>query len=390
MKYSKNLKSGIDRFKEENAAILKKRNIVLITGSSNVDASGIPVYRIVKECAGKQLKAIWSLQHGFFVDKQDNMVLSDSFYWKNFDLEIKSLYGKNLVPDPGWLEGIEALLIDVFDVGTRVYTFLNHLLMIMKSLSGKNIDIIVLDRPNPLNGIDCEGNVTEAEFSSIVGQVPVPMRHSLTPGEFLSYGLNYYNIDLQLEVVTIKQWKREKLFGGIWTYPSPNMPSLDTAVVYPGAVMLEGTNLSEGRGTSRPFEFVGAPFIDNHRLTHEIIKLGLQRVTFIPVYFKPEFSKFAGEVCKGILVHPEEPEKFESFRTYYEIIRVIAALYPGEFYWKQPPYEFEYSRPPIDMICGSDFIRGSIDKNRVFDDIKNKIDPGIRAYKEDVVDYLLY
>jgi uncharacterized protein YbbC (DUF1343 family) len=384
------VKLGIDVFKEEYEKILKKRNIVLITGSSNVDFSGIPVYQTVKKLAGKRLKAIWSLQHGFFVDKQDNMILSDSFYWEELDIEIKSLYAKSILPKPTWIEGVDALVIDVFDVGTRVYTFVNHVLMIMKSLSGKNIDIIMLDRPNPLNGMDCEGNVTDEKHFSIVGQIPIPMRHSLTPGEFISYGLNYYAIDLQLEVVMVKNRQRDQWFKGIWTVPSPNMPSLNTAVVYPGAVMMEGTNLSEGRGTTRPFELVGAPFIDNHKLVKELERLHLKGVKFIPVFFKPGFSKFSGEVCQGILVHPENRDKFKSFQVYYEIIRLIACLYPGEFKWKQPPYEFEYMRLPIDMICGSDFIRRSIEKDKKFGEIKPIIDREIRKYREIAVDYLLY
>jgi uncharacterized protein YbbC (DUF1343 family) len=384
------MKLGIDVVKEEYGKILKKRNIVLITGSSNVDSDGIPVYQTIKKLAGKRLKALWSLQHGFFVDKQDNMILSDSFYWKKLDIEIKSLYAESILPKPTWTEGVDALVIDVFDVGTRVYTFVNHVLMIMKALAGKNIDIIILDRPNPLNGMDCEGNVTDEKHFSIVGQIPIPMKHCLTPGEFISYGFNYYAIDLQLEVVLVKNWRRDQWFKGIWTVPSPNMPSLNTAVVYPGAVMIEGTNLSEGRGTTRPFELMGAPFIDNHQLVKELERLHLKGVKFIPVSFKPEFSKFSGEVCHGVLVHPENREKFKSFQVYYEILRLIARLYPGEFKWKQPPYEFEYMRLPIDMICGSDFIRRSLEKDKKFGEIKPVIDREIREYREKAVDYLLY
>ena len=384
------MKLGIDVFKEEYEKILRKRSVVLITGSSNVDSGGVPVYRTVKKLAGNRLKAIWSLQHGFFVDKQDNMVLSDSFYWEKFDVEIKSLYGKSLLPDPAWLEGVDALLIDVFDVGTRVYTFVNHILMIMNALPGRKIDVIILDRPNPLNGMDCEGNVINPDYFSIVGQIPVPMRHSLTVGEYISYGMNYLSLDVQLEVVMLKNWKREQLFTGFWTYPSPNMPTLNTALVYPGAVMLEGTNLSEGRGTTRPFELVGAPFLDNHCLVDELERLNLKGVTFHPVFFKPEFSKFSGDVCRGILVQPVKIDEFESFRVYYEILRLAARLYPQDFKWKQPPYEFEYERLPIDMICGSAFIRESIEKNLGFDRIQPVIAGEIREYKELAADYLLY
>lgn len=384
------IKLGIDHFKENSDAILKKRNIVLITGSSNVDSGGIPVYRTVKKLAAEQLRAIWSLQHGFFFDKQDNMILSNSFYWKDFDIEIKSLYGKNLLPDLKWLEGVNALVIDLLDVGTRVYTFVNHVVKIMKFLSRKNIQVIVLDRPNPLNGLGIEGNVLEEEYLSIVGQLPVPMRHALTTGEYLSYALSYYTIDLQLEVVTVKNWKRETTFKGIWTCPSPNMPSFQTAVVYPGAVLMEGTNISEGRGTTRPFEFVGAPFIDNYELVKELEQLNLKGVTFIPVFFKPEFSKFANKICKGILVNPKNITEFNSFEAYFEIIRLVKENYPGQFKWKEPPYEFEYKRLPIDMICGSTIIRESIENNLPFYKIEPGIEAEIQEYIKTIDNFLLY
>jgi uncharacterized protein YbbC (DUF1343 family) len=388
------MKTGIDIFKEETDSFLKGRNIILITGSANVDSMGEPVYRVVKKTAGKHLKAIWSLQHGFFIDKQDNMILSDSFYWKDLEIEVKSLYGEHLLPRPEWLaeQPIDALVIDLFDVGTRVYTFVNHVIMLMKYLSGKNIDIIILDRPNPLNGRALEGNVMEADYFSIVGQLPVPMRHGLTVGEYLGYALSYYDLDLQLEVVRVRDWQREQFFKGIWTYPSPNMPSFQTAMVYPGAVLLEGTNLSEGRGTTRPFEFVGAPFIDHFELVCKLAELKLTGAVFIPVYFKPEFSKYTGEVCRGVLVHPNGKalNEFKSFETYYEIIRLVKAAYPAQFKWKEPPYEFEYDRPPIDMICGSRLIRESIEAGRPFKDIEAGIAAGVQTYIETINNFLLY
>lgn len=384
------MKIGIDRFKEDSNAVLKDRNFALITGSSNTDSTGTPVYRTVKQQAGSRLKAIWALQHGFFIDKQDNMILSDSFRWEAMDLEVKSLYGEKLLPPDEWFGNIDALVIDLFDVGTRVYTFVNHIVMIMRALSGRGIDFIVLDRPNPLNGLDMEGNVMEPEYFSIVGQVPVPMRHGLTAGEFLSFALNYHRIDVQLEVVKLKNWRRDRFFKGIWTYPSPNMPTFTTAAVYPGAVLLEGTQLSEGRGTTRPFELVGAPFIDNFKLAAELDALNLGGVTFIPAFFKPEFSKFSGEVCKGLQVHPHDVKIFSSFEVYYEIIRLVRNTYPAQFKWKEPPYEFEYERPPIDMICGSPLIRESIETNLPYRDLQPQIDQQLQTYIETIDDFRLY
>lgn len=386
----KRVELGIDTFKNNPGLILKKRNIILLTNSSNIDSSGIPVYKSIKRLAGNQLKSLWTLQHGFFIDKQDNMILSHSFFWNDLDIEVKSLYSENLLPKEEWLEGVDTIIMDIFDVGTRVYTFLNHTVKILQFLSGKNIDIVVLDRPNPLNGINIEGNVLKDDYSSIVGMIPVPMRHSFTAGEFLNFALDLYKIDIKLEIIKIKSWQRKDNFKGIWTYPSPNMPTFNTAAVYPGAVMLEGTNISEGRGTTRPFEFIGSPFINNLELTEALNKLNLKGVKFFPIFFKPEFSKFKGEICKGIFIYPKNTGEFRSFQTYYEIIRLIKAYYPKKFKWKQPPYEFEYNKLPIDMISGSDFIRKSIEKNLTFEKIKSTIDSEIKKYREIIEPFLLY
>jgi uncharacterized protein YbbC (DUF1343 family) len=379
--------NGIDALPQAFKKIIGNRCLALVTGSAAVDAGGRPVFEVVRQLAGKRLRAIWSLQHGFFVDKQDNMVLSPSHAWPELALSVRSLYGECLLPEEDWLDGIETLVIDVFDVGTRVYTFVNHLVMILRWLSGRNIEVIVLDRPNPLNGWQAEGSVCRPDYFSIVGQLPVPMRHSLSVGEYLSYALSYYNLDLQLTVVKVRNWKQKDFFSGIWTYPSPNMPSLAAALVYPGAVLLEGTNLSEGRGTTRPFEFAGSPFLDH---CAELEQLQLPGVLFIPVFFKPEFSKFAGQVCRGLLVQVQDRLLFRSFAVYYELIRLVKRFHPDSFRWQIPPYEFEFDRLPIDMICGSDLIRKSIEKNIPFAGIRDGIEREIAVYAESVRPFRLY
>jgi uncharacterized protein YbbC (DUF1343 family) len=381
---------GMDVFSRVYKKTVADRSCVLVTGSANVDAAGRPTHETVRRLAGKRLKAIWSLQHGFFIDKQDNMVLSPSFRWSTAGVEVRSLYGEKLLPEEAWLEGIDVLLLDPFDVGTRVYTFVNHLVMLLRWLSGRGIEVIVLDRPNPLNGRVLEGSVARPDYFSIVAQLPAPMRHGLTAGEFLSYALNYYNLDVPLTVVKARGWRREECFPGNWTLPSPNMPSLATALVYPGAVLLEGTNLSEGRGTTRPFELAGAPFIDPFRLARELDRLKLPGVRFVPMFFKPEFSKHAGRVCGGLLVQVLDRDRFRSFRTYYELIRLARRLHPRECKWKSPPYEFEFERPPIDMICGSDMIRKAIERDIPFARIRAAIEREIGAYAESVRPFLLY
>jgi len=381
--------SGVDKIEKIFASGLNKKNIVLITGSSNVDSSGNPVYLKVKGFAGNNLKSIWSLQHGFFVDKQDNMVFSEPFYWKELDINVRSLYGESLIPQKNWIDGIDAILIDIFDIGTRVYTFVNHIVKIMKYFSGDDVEFIILDRPNPLGGNIIEGNIAEKKYFSIVGDLPVPMRHSLTVGEYLIYAKDYYNIDIELDIIKIENWKRE-LYESLWTYPSPNMPSYNTALVYPGAVMLEGTNLSEGRGTTRPFEFVGAPFLDAIQMVNSMNALNLNGVRFIPVFFKPEFSKFANMICKGIYIYVIDIENFRSFEIYYEIIRFAYHMYPNNFEWKNPPYEYEYKRLPIDMISASEFIRESIENNISYSEIIADIDNNGKKYLNRVKPFLLY
>lgn len=382
--------NGIDILPKVFKKIVGRRTFALVTGSANIDALGRPSYDVVQRLSGAGLKAIWSLQHGFFIDRQDNMVLSPSFFWSARGVEVRSLYGEKLLPDEDWLKGIELLVVDPFDVGTRVYTFVNHLVMLLRWLSGRGVEVVVLDRPDPLNGRDLEGNVARPDHFSIVAQLPVPMRHGLSAGEFLSYALSYHGLDVPLTVVKAPGWSRRDHFPGQWTLPSPNMPSFSTALVYPGAVLLEGTNLSEGRGTTRPFELAGAPFIDPFRLAGELQRLKLPGARFIPMFFKPEFSKHAGRVCGGVLVQVTDRKKFRSFRTYYELIRLAARLHPEAFHWQQPPYEFEYLRPPVDMICGSDMIRKAIEKNIPFTGIQDDIDREINAYAEAVRPFLLY
>jgi len=382
--------TGIDILPQIYKKVVGGRNVALVTGSANIDSAGRPTYEVVRRLAGERLKAIWSLQHGFFADRQDNMVPSPSFFWAEGGLEVRSLYGECLLPEEGWLAGIEALLLDPFDVGTRVYTFINHLVMLLRWLSGRGIDVIVLDRPDPLNGRDLEGNVARPDHFSIVAQLPVPMRHGLSAGEFLSYALSYHSLDVPLTVVKAPGWSRRDFFPGEWTLPSPNMPSPATALVYPGAVMLEGTNISEGRGTTRPFELAGAPFIDPGRLAAELGRLRLPGVRFVPVFFKPEFSKHAGRVCRGVLVQVLDRRTFRSFEAFYELIRLVSLMNPGEFRWQKPPYEFEYRRLPIDMICATDMIRTALEKNTPFPGIRDEIEQDIAAYAADVRPFLLY
>ena len=344
----------------------------------------------LKARAGTFFKEIWSLQHGFFIDKQDNMILSNSFYSKEFDLNIKSFYNEQLTPEKKDLKEIELVIIDILDIGTRVYTFLNHILKILQQIQGQNVNILVADRPNPINGIDLEGNCSNPEYFSIVSMIDVPMRHGLTAAEFIKYGVDYYQLDLNIEYVTMPRWKRKEYYNAPWTFPSPNMPGLHTALVYPGAVLLEGTSLSEGRGTTRPFEMFGAPFIDNISLCRELKALQFPGVDFSPIFFKPEFSKFQGEICRGILIHIIKMDEVQSFEIFYELIRILYYKYPDQSIFHNLPYEFEHQRPAIDMICGSDLIRKSIENKIRYKELREIIKREHSDFKPRIKPYLMY
>jgi uncharacterized protein YbbC (DUF1343 family) len=382
--------TGIDLLLDQPDKYIKGRNFALISGSSVIDSNFHPVFLSLKTGAGNYFKEIWALQHGFFVDKQDNMILSKSHYSPELQLNIKSFYNDHLTPVEEDFKAIDLILIDIFDVGTRVYTFLNHILKILKTITGRKVSILVADRPNPINGTILEGNCSRSDYFSIVSMIDIPMRHGLTVAEFISYGIDYYNLDLDIEYIRLPGWERKNFLKTPWTLPSPNMPGLNTAILYPGSVLLEGTNISEGRGTTRPFEIFGAPFIDHTELCRELKSYNSPGVDFSPIHFKPEFSKFKGQICRGILIHTINKDKVESFEIFYELLRILYHRYPDQFIFHNHPYEFEYESPAIDIICGSDFIRKSIEKNLTYQEIKPAVQRDHSDYKNRVFQFLFY
>jgi len=382
------MRPGIDLFLETPPHLGSA--CALICAASSVSGQGHPVFRLIHKQIGQRLKAIWSLQHGFCNDKQDNMILSQNFLHKDLQIPVLSLYGEQLQPQVEWLTGIDTLIVDIQDIGTRVYTFTNHLVKVARSLSGKTIRWILLDRPNPLGGIDLEGPILSLSHRSIVGEISVPMRHALSPGEYLRLAIKEEKLDIDLTVIPAQGWKRVDHHKGIWTLPSPNMPSPLTAHIYPGAVLLEGTNLSEGRGTTRPFELIGAPFIDAVLLAEHMNSLSGLAITAIPMHFKPEYSKFKDELCNGILCYQPNPDLSRSFAFIYELIRWTRHRYPALFTWKRPPYEFEYHRLPIDMICGGDSFRSAIEQNIPLVDWLKQSEAGFHQYRQRISEHLLY
>jgi uncharacterized protein YbbC (DUF1343 family) len=302
-----------------------------------------------------KLRAFFGPQHGFLGQTQDNMVEWRSYTHPRLTIPVHSLYGQHREPTAEMLRGIDVLVVDLQDVGARYYTFIWTLYLCMRACEKIGTAVVVLDRPNPINGVTTEGPVLNLSYASFVGMHPLPVRHGRTIGELAAQFRDEAFPSCRLSVLPMKNWERAMWFdetGLAWVMPSPNMPTLDTATVYPGMCLLEGTNISEGRGTTRPFEFFGAPFINAEALCRQLNNLQLPGLFFREVYFQPTFHKFAGELCGGAQLHVTDRNTFQPFATAIEVVNGVRKMYPEQFQWKQPPYEYESKRLPIEVLIG--------------------------------------
>ena len=306
---------------------------------------------------GLRIKKLFTPEHGFFAVEQDQIPVSRDLFP---GVETIPLYGESsdsLYPKGEHMEDLDGIIIDLQDVGARYYTYVWSALIVMREFARRGKEVIILDRPNPINGVDVEGPVNE--IISFVGMYPVPIRHGRTYGEILYEVAEKEN--LHVIWYGVEEWDRSRYFDELnlpWVMPSPNMPTIDTAIVYPGMCLLEGTNLSEGRGTTRPFEIFGAPYIDPFEMKHF---LHVEGAIFRPLYFKPTFGKYAGQVIGGFQIHVIDRRKFKPVRTAVHILETVKRLYPEHFRWKNPPYEFEEETMPIDLLWGNDWLRRHID-----------------------------
>lgn len=356
-------KTGLDRLAAEGFERLRGRRTGLLMHPASVDRALRPALDLLLSAEAVDLRALYGPQHGFLGQTQDNMIEWESFTEPRSGLPVHSLYGRHRKPTARMLADIDVLVVDLQDVGARYYTFIWTLLLCLEACAEASKQVVVLDRPNPIGGA-VEGTVLEPGFESFVGLAAIPMRHGLTIGELARYFVARRGLDLDLEVVEMTGWRRALDFdatGLPWVMPSPNMPTLDTTFVYPGGCLLEGTALSEGRGTTRPFEILGAPYVDPHALVEAVKAESLPGIVLRPLHFEPTFHKHAGRTCGGVQVHVTDRAAFRPVATYTALIAAVARLWPDDFAWKQPPYEYEETRLPIDILAGGEQWRRQIE-----------------------------
>jgi len=353
---------GIDRLLGPDRALIEGRRVGIVCNPASVDGSlRHSADRLVDDPA-INVTAIFGPQHGFRSDLQDNMVETPHARDARRRVPIFSLYSETREPTAAMLGEIDVLVIDLQDVGTRVYTFIYTMANCMRAASKYGIPVVVCDRPNPIGG-DVEGHLLQGKYTSFVGQFPIPLRHGMTIGELARLFNEEFGIGATLDVVPLEGWRRSMYHdetGLAWVLPSPNIPTLESAIVYPGAVLFEGTRLSEGRGTTRPFELIGAPWIDGERLADEMNDLGLPGVYFRAAYFEPTFQKHAKATCGGCQIHVLNRHAFRPVRTAVELMAGFYRQNPARFPWREPPYEYEHDKEPIDILYGSDRLRAAI------------------------------
>jgi uncharacterized protein YbbC (DUF1343 family) len=343
--------------------------------------------------AGARLERLFGPQHGIRGETQANMIEWEGFTHTTHGIPVHSLYGRHRAPARFMLEGLDCVVIDLPDVGARPYTYLWTSLLMVRACAEAGIEVLVLDRPNPIGGAAVEGPVLADEYRSMVGLFPLPMRHGLTIGEALAMMNAMERIGCRLRVVRMSGWKRSMLFDETslpWILPSPNVPTPDTALAYPGTVLLEGTNISEGRGTTRPFEIIGAPWIDPDPFAAALTSFGLRGVSFRPLHFSPTWDKYAHELCGGIQLHLTDRARFRPVRCGAAVVATAKRLFPGHFRWKEPPYEYEYERPPIDVISGSPALRETIDSGRDLSILFETWEENERRFRAERRPFLLY
>jgi uncharacterized protein YbbC (DUF1343 family) len=364
------VRNGIEVFLENRAKELDGLRIGLLCNQASVDSQLRSSVDLLAARYGPHLTAIFTPQHGLWGEEQANMIETEHSRHRRLGIPVFSLYSETRTPTPRMLEQIDCLIVDLQDVGTRVYTFIWTLLACMQACQEAGKPLWVLDRPNPLGGETCEGPMLSAGLESFVGNSRVPLRHGLTLAELAHLFQARHTPQLQLTTVPMTGWHRQTLYadtGLAWIWPSPNMQRIETALVYPGQVLLEGTNLSEGRGTTLPFEVCGAPYLDGQAWCEALAPYAFPGVHLRPLRFRPVFDKWCGQSCGGLQIHVQQPTQVRSVTLTLALMHTAMQLAPGEFKFLPPPYEYEFDKLPIDILLGDIALREQLQRNELHD-----------------------
>ncbi|MDR2725935.1 MAG: DUF1343 domain-containing protein [Candidatus Adiutrix sp.] len=382
-------RTGLERFLASEARSYKKARLGLLAGPASLGPGFRHAADLFDEALPGAVAALFGPQHGWAGEKQANMVESPHGRDRR-GRPIYSLYGETRRPTPAMLEGLDALVVDLTDIGTRVYTFAHTLSHCLEEAA--NLEVIVLDRPNPLGGLDMEGHILEEACRSFVGLHPLPMRHGLTLGELARFINRRLSRPARLTVIPCENWRREQYFpdtGLPWVSPSPNLPTFESAWVYPGQVIWEGLNVSEGRGTTRPFNLMGAPYIEAEALAARLKKMDLPGLAFRPAAFQPAFDKWAGQLCHGLELFPLD-KTFQPLLTGLSLLQAILELHPDSLEPLGPPYEYEYQRRPLDLILGRTGLYERLAAGAAAAEVAREWAGELAAFQGERLEFLLY
>jgi uncharacterized protein YbbC (DUF1343 family) len=383
----------LERLVREPELLSETGRLGLLYNQGSVDSGFRSAADLIHRAFPGRLTALFGPQHGVGLTEQDNMIETAHAMHPMLGIPVYSLYSSTRKPSSEMLENVDAILVDLQDVGVRVYTFATTVLHMMEMAAQAGKTVVILDRPNPINGRTVEGNLLNPEFASFVGPYPIPMRHGLTLGELMRLYNEEYEVGCWLQIVTMSGWDRNAYFdrtGLTWVMPSPNMPLAETALVYPGQVMLEGTNVSEGRGTTRPFEIFGTPYLDPAAVLATIEDGALRGAVLQEVAFRPTFNKWSSNVCQGFHIHITDKDTYRPYRCSLALLSAILKLYPEHFRWTDPPYEYVNDKLPIDVITGDARVRSDLEQGRSVQDMESEWQEQLRGFVKLRSKFLLY
>ncbi len=389
------VRTGLEALAATGFAPLKGKAVGAIVNPTSVDGGFRHLADLLGAAEGVSLKALFGPEHGVRGDAQYMVAVGEERDPRT-GVPVHSLYGSSfgsLSPKPEWLSGLDALVFDIQDVGARYYTYVYTMALAMQAAARAKVAFYVLDRPNPIGGVEVEGNLPPARFRSFVGLYELPNRHGMTAGELARYFDATERFECDLRVVPCDGWRRAQHFDDTrraFVPPSPNMPTPATALVYPGMCLLEGTNLSEGRGTCRPFEQFGAPWLDGEAVAARLAQEALPGVRFRAVSFRPTFDKHSGELCHGAMLHVVDRNAFRPLRTAIAVVAVARELGPRQFQWRTHAYEFVDQIPAFDLLCGGDGVRRGIEAGLPLDRLTEGFAADEAAFRARREKYLLY